>query len=511
MIGFRTSSFAAALVATVTVSAAGQEVCRIDYGRPGQVKDANNAVLTTEVANRPPEEARRNYGRAITLLTREPEKLRGNMIGRNIVLGRALINLALIPETPDAVRRGDVGYTSEPDAMVDLLAAADSALDAVEAENAACKEETEGPRRKAYAELVNAAVNEYNERNIDAAEVKVKRALMVYDGYPLSYLAYNVLGNIQQTKDDVPGAAGSFIRMVELMGSDTSFTTERKNTIMVVNELMQQQADQLEGEAKTAKASELIAFLDKYTKEYPDDVKLQAAVAMAQLRGGNAEAAGRLFNDMINSPEKYTDVQIMEAGVTAARAEQNEFGAQLFEAALKKNPYSRDALFNLAAIYDADSQHAKMPPVLEKLISVDPENPDNYQLLARYWQAQARSLRDSAQGKEPPDPAAVAWENANNELLKAYTRMQDAPVRVSFNLFSHDAGRHILAGSLENRTDEQKDYSLKFEFLDSAGTVLESREVPVEAVGGKSSKSFRVEITDKPGVVAYRYAPLNPS
>ncbi|HSA55990.1 MAG TPA: FxLYD domain-containing protein [Gemmatimonadaceae bacterium] len=509
MIGFRTTSFAAVLVATAAASAAGQEgACRIDYGRPGQVKDARNAVLTTEVANRPPEEARKNYARAVTLLTREPDRLRSNMIGRNAVLGHALVNLALLPDTPDSVRRADVGYTSEPDAMVDLLTAADSALDAVEAENPACKEETEGPRRRAYAELVNAAVNEYNERNIDAAEAKVRRGLMLYDDYPLSYLAYNVLGNIQQTRDDITGAVTSFTRMVDLMGSDTSFTAERKNTIMVVNELMQQQADALEGEAKTAKANELIAFLEKYSREYPDDVKLQAAVAMAQLRTGNTEAAGRLFNDMINSPEKYTDVQIMEAGVTAARANENTYGAQLFEAALKKNPYSRDALFNLAAIYDADSQFTKMPPVLERLLNVDPENPDNYQLLARYWQARARTLRDSAQGKEPPDPVAVAWETANNELLKAYTRMQDAPVRVSFNLFSHDGGRHILAGNVENRTDAEKTYSLKFEFLDSTGAVLESREVPVEAVGGKSSKSFRVELTDKPGVVAFRYAPL---
>lgn len=510
MIGLRTTFFAATLVAAGSLSAAGQGACRIDYGRPGQVKDANNAVLTTEVANRPPEEARKTYARAVTLLTREPDKLRGNMLGRNIVLGRALINFAVLPETPESVRRGDVGYTTEPDGMIDLLAAADSALDAVEAENEACKEETEGPRRKAYAELVNAAVNDYNERNIDAAEAKVKRSLMLYDGYPLAYLAYNVLGNIQQTKDDIPGAVNSFTRMVELMGDDTTYTAERKNTILVVNELMQQQADALEGEAKTAKSNELIAFLDKYAKEYPDDVKLQAAVAMAQLRTGNTEAASRMFNDMINNPEKYSDVQIMEAGVTAARAEQNDFGAQLFEAALKKNPNSRDALFNLAAIYDADSQYAKMPPVLEKLISIDPENPDNYQLMARYWQARARTLRDSAQGKEPPDPAAVAWMNANQELEKAFLRMQEAPVRVSFSLFSHDGDRHILAGSVENRTEEQKNYSIKFEFLDATGSVLESREVPVEAVGGKSSKSFRVEITDKPGVVAFRYAPFNP-
>ena len=79
---------------------------------------------------------------------------------------------------------------------------------------------------------------------------------------------------------------------------------------------------------------------------------------------------------------------------------------------------------------------------------------------------------------------------------------------MTFNLFSHDEGRHILAGSVENRGDEEKTYTLKFEFIDTAGTVLEAREVSVEGVRGKGSKSFRVELTDKPGVAAFRYAPF---
>jgi len=45
--------------------------------------------------------------------------------------------------------------------------------------------------------------------------------------------------------------------------------------------------------------------------------------------------------------------------------------------------------------------------------------------------------------------------------------------------------------------------ALDFRF---AGTVLETREVSVEGVRVKGSKSFRVELTDKPGVAAFRYA-----
>jgi hypothetical protein len=66
----------------------------------------------------------------------------------------------------------------------------------------------------------------------------------------------------------------------------------------------------------------------------------------------------------------------------------------------------------------------------------------------------------------------------------------------------------VLAGSIDNRSDEEKSYTLKFEFMDAAGTVLDTRELSVEGVKGKGSKSFRVELTDKPGVAAFRYAPF---
>ena len=66
----------------------------------------------------------------------------------------------------------------------------------------------------------------------------------------------------------------------------------------------------------------------------------------------------------------------------------------------------------------------------------------------------------------------------------------------------------MLSGTVENRTEEEKSYTLKFEFLDVAGTVLDTRDVTVEGVRGKGSKAFRVELTDKPGVAAFRYAPF---
>jgi tetratricopeptide (TPR) repeat protein len=516
----RTTIPLALLVALVLPRAGAQAECRIDEGRPGEVKDARNAIVTRELTGSP-EDKKKNFVRAVSLLTRPAERFKANMIGRNFFLGRALVNLAILPEMTSTARAGDIGFTENPDATIDLLALADSLFDAVEAEQPACKAETtQEQRRKPYAELVNQAVNHYNNRDLDSAEVKATRALMIYPDYPLSYIAYNVLGNLQQTKDDNAGAIRSFRRMAELMAGDTATVDERKNTMILAAQLMTNQGELQEGAARKAAMDSVVAYLDGFLQEFPGDIRAQSAKARAQLLSGDAESARRLFDEMLQNPERYTDMNLFEAGVGAARAEQNEAAVALFEAGLKKNAYSRDGLFNLAATYDViasdstqpapkrDSTLEKMPPILERLTAVDPENPDNYRLWARYWQSRARALRPASVGKPETDPAVVAFANANQELLNAFNRMQEAVVKVSFNLFSHDGGRHVLAGTVDNLSEQEKSYTLKFEFLDGAGTVLDTREVPVEGVGGKTSKSFRVELMDKPGVAAFRYAPL---
>jgi len=510
MSAIRSASLALSLLATAALPAMAQgEACKIDYGKPGQVKDANKAVETSEVIGKP-EDKRKAFVRAVTLLTKEPEKVRVNQVAANMVLGRALIDLATLPDMPRTIKRVDIGFTMDPDATIDMLASADSLLDAVEAQMPACKQETEAWRRGPYSTLVNEAVNAYNAQQVDTADVFVRRALMIYDNYPVSYFGYNILGNVQQAKDDMAGAIASFKKGAELMKGDTSTVNDRKVTVLLVAQLMIDQAEKGDSATRPKAMNDVVAYLQEYLKEFPGDMKAQSAIASAQLKSGDIAAARRLFDEMLSNPDKYSDINLLEAGVGAARAEQNALAAQLFEAGLKKNPFSRDGLFNLATVY-TDSALGKvnqMPDILKRLHAVDPENPDNSQLSALYWQARARSLRAPAEGKDLPDPAAVAFKAANDSLLHYYEKYQNAKVKVTFNLFSHDEGRHVLSGSVENRADEEKNYTLKFEFLDIAGTVLESREVSVEGVRGKGSKSFRIELTDKPGVAGFRYSPF---
>lgn len=508
-----TKALAVPICLTLLASALqAQGGCRIDEGRPGEVRDARNAILTRELAGSV-EDKRTSFKRAVSLLTRPAERFRNNMIGRNLFLARALVNLALLPDTPAEVRRADAGFSDDPEGTVDLLAMADSLLDAVEAEQPACVSETEEIRRRPYAELINKAVNLYNERQIDSAEYYARRSLMIYGDNRLAYIAYNVLGNIQQSKDDIPGAIESFKKMAALMAGDTtsSVIEERKNTMILVAQLMTNAAEDLEGEQRVKAMREVVDYLEQvYLREFPGDVRAQSAIARAKSLSGDVEAAKQVFSDAINNPDKYTDIALLEMGVGAARAEMHAEAAALFEAGLKKNPYNRDGLFNLAATYDALGQYDKMPAILNRLLDIDPENPDNYRLWARYWRGRHEELRKTAQGKDASDPVFRELQAAIDSVTKYLSRFQDAPVKVSFTLFSHDGGRHVLGGNVENLTEQEKSYTLRFEFVDVNGNVLDTKEVAIENVPGKSSKSFRVEVTDKPGVVGFKYAPLTP-
>ena len=268
------------------------------------------------------------------------------------------------------------------------------------------------------------------------------------------------------------------------------------------------QAEGLEGAAKTAKVTEATAFLQKYLEELPGDPKAEAALARAQIMSGDPTAAERVFGQMVANPDKYNDQQLFEAGVNAARADKSKEAVALFEAGLKKNPYSRDALFNIALTHQKLENHAEAEKYLRELVKIDPENPEVYQVFALNYQSLAKTAKEASAKKPASSPEAKHYAAMNDSLLHYFKRYQEAPVKVSFNLWSHDGAKHVLAGNLENLTDTAKTYTVKFEFLDATGNVVARKDASIEGVAAKGSKGFRVEAEGE-GVVAFRYAPLS--
>lgn len=526
MTRFRTTAVASALALGMVAPWAGAQQaaakCDIDFGKPNPIKDANVAITTAGLIGKPADRHKKVVD-AIKQLTGNAQAS-SNPSARGMLLGRALVMLATDSNSTGVATASAIGYASaNPTATVDLIAAADSAFAVVEKANPACTSETEQYRRAAYAPFVNAAVPLYNNQQVDSAVALTRRALLIYPDQPLSYVGYNILGAALIAKGDTAGSIAAFSKMAVVTRGDTSTATEHKDALSRVAEFTLVRAQNAGADDKVRFAKDAAARYDEYLKEFPDDVKAQGSRAAALQLAGDTQAVGQIFQQMIADPSKYTDLQLFDAGVGAARAENAADAAKLFEAGLQKNPYNRDGLFNLAVTLNSMKQYDKMQPVLDRLIALDPNNPEAYQLYAIIYQERARATKalgeksaapakPGAKGaparKTPMDPALVKQFNAQNDsVLIFFKKFQEAPAKVSFNLFSHDAAKHVLGGTIENLSEAEKSYDLKVEFLDASGKVISTGDAKVEAVPSKGSKSFRIE-TQGEGIAAFRYAPI---
>jgi len=465
--------------------------CEIDDGKPGQVKDARNALVTAGLLGKP-DDKKKQITKAIGLLT--TPQAATNAVGRNWLLGRALVTLAAMPDQPTVATKASLGYTGAPADQIDLVLAADSAFDVVEQAMPQCESETEQYRRFPYVGLVNQAVNVYNAKQVDSAVALAERALVIY---PKSPVAYNVIGNARQSKNDIPGAVDAFKKMLVAIGTDTAYADEKKQVMLNIPTLLAAEADASEAPKKQEYAKQATEAYQAYLKDYPNDAGAQSGLARVQLLSGDSTSANKIYSEMLASPDKYTDMQLLEAGVNAARANRPKDAAQLFEAGLKKNPYYRDGLFNVAVTYLSSDQLDKMPPVLERLVSVDPNNPDNYRVWVNYYQEKSKLEKTPAAKKQLSD-----------SVLKYYKLFSEPKVKVAFNLFSREAAKATLGGTIENLSAEAKTYTLKVDFLDTTGNTVATQEATVGPVEPKASKPFRVT-ADKPGIAAFKYAPLD--
>lgn len=482
----------AALAATALPAGAfAQAKCEIDEGKPNQVKDARNALVTASLITKP-DEKRKQLAKAVGLLTQPAAN--SNPVGRNWMLGRALVTYAQIEGQPMQTTKASLGYAGNPQDQIDIVLAADSAFDVVEQAMPQCESETEQYRRVPYVPLVNGAVNLYNAKNVDSAVALANRALIIY---PKSPVAYNVIGNAMQGKDDIPGAVDAFKKMLVAIGTDTAYADEKKQVMMNIGQLLAAAAENAEGAKKAEFSKQAAEAYQAYLKDYPGDAGAQSGLARVQLMSGDTASANKLYADMLSAPDRYTDMQLLEAGVNAARAERSKEASALFEAGLKKNPYYRDGLFNLAVTYLQSNQLDKMPPVMERLVVVDPNNPENYRVFVNYYQEKVKA-----------EKAAPAKKALSDSVLKYFKLFNEPAAKVTFNLFSHDGAKHTLAGTIENLSAAAKTYTLKVDFLDATGNTIASQEATVGSVDPKASKPFRMTV-EKDGVMAFKYAPVD--
>lgn len=527
----------ALLIAGLSATASAQKACDIDEGSPQQV---TRAVLDIQIAQQSakPADAATKLKDAIKLL--HDGDLSKNPVGRAYEKGRVLVLFSADSAIKDGMTtRGAVGFTDNPTAAYDLYAGIDSAFSVVETSSPECAAQTaQWRQQKPWVDLVNQAIEAANADKMDSAVYLANRSLLLSKNAPY---AYYVLAINAQKGDKIPDAITQYKAGIEA-AKDSSQADFRRQMQQALGNLAADAAEQATGAEKAtligeAKAAFAALAADPGTK-YADVARTgQARLATIS---GDTTAIKATYADALANPSAFNYTQLMGAAVTAAKANQNADAIKLFQAARALNPYHRDVLYNLSRLYMLDSAYAQGIPVGRELVAVDPSNPDNYQLLAlgyaniqKAYTAKARGYDSTAKalGKRASDSkvrasaqkAAIDSAARIQKLINAYSdsaktildsalkynnMMTSLPAKVTFNEFTPGEGKVTLGGSLTNETDAARAFTLKVDFLDKSGAVVNSQTVDVGSVESKRAKAFKVEGTGA-GIVAFRYAPIS--
>lgn len=513
MTGWRYATGAAlALLAAATSTAAAQGKCELNTSSPFQLRSAE--IYMSKLGGGKPSEVEKHAQNTVEVLTKDAEKI-NNVAGRTYLLGRVLQWWSARPGVGWTPKRGDIGYVTNPDAQIDLAVAIDSAFDAMVAAAPECAARADTIRRQAWTSQVNTASKNLNEDQLDSAEVYLKRAEILLDNSP--YNAYFRAVLLQKRGEP---AAEQFQKAYELATAeaktDSNVAQIRRQSLYNAGVLVLEEAGKAE-EAQRAPMMKLAAQrFEAYLAEYPNSPQastVQGALARALAASGDTSAAVGLFSKMIEQPSTYTPLQLFEASVAAVRAERIDDAIKLMELGLERNPYYRDAIFNLATLYHRRKNYEKIAPLAERLLELDPNNPDNFRIYAgalqgpaERYKAQAEELQKQRGKKAEFDATMKKLQAQNDSVLKYVQLSQEAPVRVTVQNMQTSGATTTLTGTIENRSDAAKAFDLKFEFLDAQGNVVASESTTVQT-DAKGSQSFRLEASGE-GIVAWRYAPV---
>lgn len=432
-----------------------------------------------------------------------------NPVARSFLRGEAYVLLLSRPNAPAVWTRAQLGLTKDPTTSIDLFAAADSSFSAVERALPQCAALTRQWRQqKPWLNSLNAAINALNAGQLDSAEAYANRSLLLDKSAPY---AYSVLGSVAQNRMNAAGsdaakraafarAASDFWQQtLKAAGTDTLYADVRAKTMYELAAAASDRTHLESGAAKRAAAREAIKPWQDYIAVANNDILLADAIdqlATMYHAAGDSASIPTVYASILANPSKYGELSLVHAGVVATRNGRYADATKLFSAALEQNPYSRDALNNLAASYIQNNEFSKAFPLIDKLVSLDPSNPDNPMLYAFAYQGLYKGTKDKKLQKIYTD-SLIYFNNLS----------ENAPVKVSVREFTRRADGTVFIGSIKNLGKAAKTYSLTVEFLDKSGNVVATETTSVGPVAANASQDFRIT-SAKGSVYGYRYKPV---
>lgn len=544
----------AAMAAAAGAQGTGQE-CNVDENTT--VSMAVFALMAAQQPGTAPADVKKQLMQAIGRMFPDDQQAARdnakNPAGRAFVLGKIYMMWLSQEGQPVITTRGALGFKTNPTGEANLAVGIDSAFKVVEEKAPQCATLTSQWRQQAgWVRLVQQSMDYANNNKVDSADVVAHQALMISPTAPYSHL---VLGNVAAQRNQNMEAIKQYKDALAEAEKDTIFQDVRRTILYTLGNFAADAGtiDTTPANKKAYLAEAKAAFeaLQKDPgKQYGDAARQGLTTVLRAM--GDTTAIRAACADQVANPEKYPFLALVQCGVTLSEIDDGASAQKLFIAATTMNPYHRDGLYNAALtqiragekvtnaaetmpadqVAAAATSLEQVIPLIDKLVSVDPNNPDNLRLYVhayngiRKWQlfrakaigdtvnklANSKKATDLAHRKALIDSAAKygpMQQASLNKLVDWNTKADSMPMKVEFTEFTPGTTKTTLSGDIQNRTDKEQSYVLNVEFLDKTGKVVGTGKATVDKVRANGRGNFTITSTS-PDIAAFRYTKLTP-
>ena len=219
---------------------------------------------------------------------------------------------------------------------------------------------------------------------------------------------------------------------------------------------------------------------------YPTAVDGAATLATLLGQLGRPREAAAVFERLGQHAGQLEAADLFEAGHRLVGANAYLAGARACALGLEKNPFHRDALFDLTSAYVQLRDSAKALAAARRLLDVDPLNRTAIRLMAAAWELE-----------RVPDSTLTYLRRADSSLV----------VDVSIATFVTEGGQAVLGGAANNAAaSPSTPFRLTVEFLDAAGQVRATQTVDIPSITANNSHPFEVRATAE-RIHGWRYRP----
>ncbi len=487
---------AAALATAAPRALSAQAECPVDLFTPAQLGQAS--ILINKAAEDPATEeglkALRDAGRILG----DARRFGGNPIGYSMVRAQLFILWMHREDTPAVMTPADLGMGRDRETRIELITTVDSLFTAVETALPDCMADIDRWRQSGpWNQRITAAYRHISAGQLDSAEYFAGQAQILDRRSPF---LYNALAQIAAGRDDLPGMLGHLDKAIELAAQDTSLDETTRQMRTQYASVLQGYAaglpDAAERNRELTRAARIFLELGLATPMAQDGPAFLSQVLDIGMLTSNDTLINDVLTPLLSTPDSFPDISLLLGGETARMKSRTEDAMALYRAALAKNPNIRDANYFLSYLLLEANKPAEALPLTQKLIELDPSNPDNYMMASI-------AARQTAQAESNAQQKAALTRQAD-QLGTQESRM---PQRVQVLAFERRAEGAKIDGSIENRGRAAKAFTLEISFLDAQGAVVETVTATTAEIAPNGVGEFSATAT-KPGIVAWKYAPI---